>query len=379
MNHQLRSRLRAMTLVELMVVMAIIGLLITVMVPVVKYQYRNRSVKEGERQLNSFIGAAQARAQQLGRPVGIWIERFSKEAPIPVAGDNPALNRFLLAGANYAVQIYQAEVPRPYTGDLRDSRVTVTYNGTAWAINFPPTSALLNAKKPLIREWEPFKIQFDHRGPFHEGKRIADIIVNQGQMDERKIPQYVLLPETIRTGVPFLKSGITGRAVPYTIHRRPVRSFVAPLRLPQGAVIDLSVSGTGPSGTEFISSSVAAAQRPVVVMFYPDGSVGDVYFGGKVDRPLGWIHFLVGRQEMVFPTNQLLKTETEQANLMHNENRWVSINHRTGTVTSELPANIDKLVRALAKDDTLTAAEKFAASVASSRELVRTGTGLEDD
>ena len=95
MNHQLRSRLRAMTLVELMVVMAIIGLLITVMVPVVKYQYRNRSVKEGERQLNSFIGAAQARAQQLGRPVGIWIERFSKEAPIPVAGDKPALNRFL--------------------------------------------------------------------------------------------------------------------------------------------------------------------------------------------------------------------------------------------------------------------------------------------
>ncbi len=76
MKRQLRRHLKAMTLVEIMVVIAIIGLLAVVMVPTVKYQYRNRSVKEGERQLNAFIGAAQARAQQLGRPVGVWVERF---------------------------------------------------------------------------------------------------------------------------------------------------------------------------------------------------------------------------------------------------------------------------------------------------------------
>ena len=66
-------------------------------------------------------------------------------------------------------------------------------------------------------------------------------------------------------------------------------------------------------------------------MFQPDGSVGDVYYDGTVDRPLGWIHLLVGRQEQVNPTSPLLDTETETANLMNTVNRWVSINHRTGT------------------------------------------------
>lgn len=367
MKRYLRHRLQAMTLIEIMVVIAIIGLLAAVMVPTVKYQYRNRSVKEGERQLHAFIGAAQARAQQLGRPVGIWIERFSKEAPAPIVGANSALNPILPVGANYSVSIYQAEVPRPYTGDLRDSRVTVTNNGTDWVINFPPASALLNPNNPLIRAGERFKIQFDHRGPFHEAVRVANPTVPGAA-------EYVLLLDRVGNGAQIPKAALKNTGVPYTVHRRPVRSFVAPLRLPQGAVIDLSASGIGPGGNEF-NSTLAAAQRPVVVMFHPDGSVGDVYYDGTVDRPLGWIHFLVGRQEMVFPTNQLLDTETETANLMYNQNRWVSINHRTGTVTSEVLDNINNWVRTAPNPDNLTLADK----ISFSRLLVRTGTGLEDD
>ena len=370
MKYHLRHRLRAMTLVEIMVVIGIIGLLAIVMVPTVRYQYRNRSVKEGERQLNAFIGAAQARAQQLGRPAGIWIERFSKEAPAPIMGADPTLNPVLPIGANYSVQIYQAEIPRPYTGDLRDSRLTVANNGTDWVINFPPASALLNPNNPLIREGEPFKIQFDHRGPFHEAKRIADIVVEGPP--KRRIPQYVLRLDTVTTGGQIPKAAFTNAGVPYTVHRRPVRSFIPPLRLPQGAVIDLSVSGTGPGGYEF-NSTLAAAQRPVVVMFQPDGSVGDVYYDGAVDQPLGWIHLLVGRQEQVNPTTPLLDTETETANLMNTDNRWISINHRTGTVTSEVLDNINNWVRADPNRDNLTLADK----IRFSRKLVRTGTGLE--
>ena len=53
MKYPLRRRLKAMTLVEIMVVTAIMSLLAVVMVPTVKFQYRNRSVKEGARQLNA--------------------------------------------------------------------------------------------------------------------------------------------------------------------------------------------------------------------------------------------------------------------------------------------------------------------------------------
>ncbi len=366
MHRHSHRRLQGMTLVEILVVISIITFLAAIMVPSVKYQYRNRSVVESERQLQAFIGAAQSRAQQLGRPVGVWIERFSKEAPAPIVGANAALNPVLPVGANYAVSIYQAEVPRPYSGDLRDSRVRITTNGSDWIINFPPASSLRNPNNPLIRPGERFKIQLDHRGAFHEAIRLATPSVPGAA-------EYVLLLDTVVTGGQIPKAALPdGSGVPYTVHRRPVRSFVAPLRLPQGAVIDLSVSGMGPGGYEF-NSTLAAAQRPVVVMFQPDGSVGDVYFDGVVDRPLGWIHFLVGRQEQVFPTTPLLDTETETANLMNTANRWVSINHRTGSITSETLDNINNWVRTAPNPGNLTLADK----ISFSRLLVRTGTGLE--
>ena len=61
--------------------------------------------------------------------------------------------------------------------------------------------------------------------------------------------------------------------------------------------------------------------------------------------------------------------------MMYTENRWLSINHRTGTVTSERLANIGSAMRFLPNPENLTFADK----VGLSRELVRTGTGLEDD
>ena len=111
-NRQLRQQsTRAMTMIELLVVITIILVLTGVMIPTIRYQYRNRALREAERQLNAFIGSAQARAQQLGRPVGIWIDRFSESET--------------LIGANYAVAIYIAEIPRPYTGETRNELVRV--------------------------------------------------------------------------------------------------------------------------------------------------------------------------------------------------------------------------------------------------------------
>ena len=145
---------------------SIIGLLAAIMVPSVKYQYRNRAVIEGERQLNAFIGASRARAQQIGRPVGIWVERFIKEAPVPIVGANAALNPALPAGAiARSISIKQKFlVPTSVIYGL------LSHSSQQWDrldYQFPAGQFVVKSQQSAYRPGERFKIQLDHRGPFH--------------------------------------------------------------------------------------------------------------------------------------------------------------------------------------------------------------------
>ena len=351
------NRFRGMTLVELLVVITIIMLLAAVMIPTVRYQYRNRALREAERQLNAFIGSAQSRAQLLGRPVGIWIDRFRNETMVPIQGASPLLNQTLPPDANYAVTIYIAEIPLPYSGDLRDSRVVLSNTGVYWKLNFPVTSVLQNPNNPLIRPGDHFQIQLDRRGPYFEAQRLTT--------SAGSIPQYVLTENSVGNGTRIPLASRTVSGVAFQIQRRPTKSFVPPLRLPAGAVIDLSVSGMGSGGNEFLTSSTMG-NRPVIIMFQPDGSIDRVLYNGIADHPIGWVHLLVGRQNQVFPSTQFIEEATETGNVMDLENRWVSINHRTGAITSE---QVDSIARQTSSSDSV------ALKLTAARMLVRSGTG----
>jgi type II secretory pathway pseudopilin PulG len=338
-NRQLRQQsTHAMTMIELLVVITIIMVLTAVMIPTIRYQYRNRALREAERQLIAFIGSAQARALQLGRPVGIWIDRFSDSET--------------LTGANYAVAIYLAEIPRPYTGEIRDELVRVWRNPDPMDnkiyLRFVNNSTLSGDR--LIEKGDFFKIQFAHHGPYYAAKR-------------KKVDGvYILLPDLKFGRIPTADFS-TG--VPYKIQRKPKKSFLPPLRLPAGAVIDLSVSGMRAGGSEF-STTNATGTKPVIIMFQSDGSIDRVRYNGPGERPLGWVHLLIGRQNQVWPTSQFLDAETEKGNIMDMRNRWVSINHRTGSITSE---QIDSVSRQTSSSDSV--AQKLTAA----RGLVRSGTG----
>jgi hypothetical protein len=150
------------------------------------------------------------------------------------------------------------------------------------------------------------------------------------------------------------------KGVPYKIQRERKKSFLPPLRLPAGAVIDLSVSGMGSGGNEFITSSTMG-NRKVIIMFQPDGSIARVLYDNIADHPIDWVHLLVGRQNQVFPNTLFNDEVTETANVMDMENRWVSINHRTGSITSAQVVSSSTVVDAL--------------KIRAARELVRSGTG----
>lgn len=351
-NRQLRQQsTRAMTMIELLVVITIIMILTAAMIPTIRYQYRNRALREAERQLVAFIGSAQARAQQLGRPVGIWIDRFSESET--------------LEGANYAVAIHIAEIPRPYTGETHDELVKVWRDPKDGTIYLTFNNGTLSGDR-LIKPTESFKIQFAHHGPYYTAKRKADGL-------------YRLSPDLKFGRIPTPTARFV-EGVPYKIQRQPKKSFLPPLRLPTGAVIDLSVSGMGSSGDEFWTH-YQTDTNPVIIMFQSDGSIDRVLHNGLDKHPLGWIHLLVGRQNQIFPEVEVLDTQdkpigfnrftdeaTETGNVMDMRNRWVSINHRTGSITSEqVVGNIPPIAPQLDTSGDLR--------IAAARELVRSGTG----
>jgi hypothetical protein len=185
---------------------------------------------------------------------------------------------------------------------------------------------------------------------------------------------------SVPPGIPCRPDNLT--RVPFQVHRQPVPSPDAPLRLTRGAVIDLNASGLNreplrpfrlvdpnqpadpllnplleplpldPADPRFLTV-FQPRLRPVVVLFSPNGSVESVYHyqiqydaagnivGGRyVQRHAAeTIHFLVGKWER---TSAELggrpQSEDGRVNWQDAANLWVTLNPQTGLVTVAEPS-----------------------------------------
>ena len=163
-----RRHRHGMTLVELLIVVTIMTILLAVAIPRIRPAFQDRNLREASRQVNTFFAGARARAQTVGRPVGVWIE------PIDTTE----------TGSRAAQQLYMAEVAAPFSGGLLGTRVTANpvtitltspphppafagvplgrlYFWTDAGMPNPSDAALL---ANLLEVSEVFTIQFDHRG-----------------------------------------------------------------------------------------------------------------------------------------------------------------------------------------------------------------------
>ena len=66
---------RGLTLVELLTVIAVMAILLSVAVPVIRPSLKDRKLRESARLINAYVAGVQARATELGRPVGIVLSR----------------------------------------------------------------------------------------------------------------------------------------------------------------------------------------------------------------------------------------------------------------------------------------------------------------
>ncbi|MFW6171920.1 MAG: pilus assembly FimT family protein [Planctomycetota bacterium] len=310
---------RGMTLVELLMVVTIMTVLMAVAIPMVRPAFRDRQLREAARQVNIFFAGAKARAAESGRPVGVWME-------VQADPDGP----------RYAARLHMAEVAPHFTGAVLGERCTVepTEEPGAGRLHFwdrdgvtprPQTTdyleALLSPDHP-----EKFHIRFDHKGPVYECGHDPD---NAGVFE-------ILIPRGVPPGTdhPSNPSNPGPRPVGQTfeITRAPDKSIATPMTLPGDAVIDLTVSGVGIGGNSFVG---ATSNMPIMVMFNPSGEVRTVRMNNDSRQPTGSIYLMIGRRAKVVAPDGAGFSDPELSNVADPANLWLTINSRTGAVTTE--------------------------------------------
>jgi len=299
---------RGLTLVELLAVIAVMAILLTVAVPVIRPALKDRKLRESARLINAYVAGVQARATELGRPVGIVLSRGTTNA----------------RGLYQCTEIFTAEVPRPYAGDLVDAKALISHAGPVWTISFP-NNPFFNT---LVGPKELFALKLDYKEPLYQCRRSGDqqAVIDNSSLDLCGPPRQLVNAD-----------GSAKRGVPFQILRAPARSTAAPLQLPSGVALDLSVSGMGFRGREFNPTSKLGPGN-ITVMFNPNGSVERVYVGGQPLPQTTKIYLMIGRVNQINPAKPFQRGNNgnEVANLRDPVNYWLSINPKTGLIRNSI-------------------------------------------
>ncbi len=312
---------RGFTLVELMVVIAIVLALSTVAITVAVPDVQTRRLREAARLINAFLIGASARAAETGRPVAVILEADASQ---------PLMCRTLK----------YAEVPPPYAGDTLSSRLNVWVRGlTSGRISandgdlndsdedFINIVASVNDTwTGLIKSGDLLKLNY--QGHYYSLLRNSDWIIGEfrhyGAKDGngKAIRTWRMNSDTTNSAVRTVSNGL-----PYQIFRQPVASASASLELPESVVVDLGQSG--PNSGRFFKPADAAS---VAIVFSPGGSVLSYHIRGAVFPASGPIYLLVGKREQI---------ETGE-NLGDFETFWIAVNNQTGLVTSVENAGVER-------------------------------------
>ena len=379
-----RTIRRGVTLVELLIVVSIMTILAAIALPAMQTGMESRRIREATRAFHVYLGLAQVRAIELGRPVGVSLMRSEMD---PRA----------------CILVRQVEIPPPYAGDFDGSVI-----GVWWDNSVAPAElraqfevAMFPVSNGLISPGN--KIQFNNQGPYYtiqSPNGTTDFPVDAyGHFDFTTLtnttPSDKWVDETLTLVVDgnpaFLPWDNTPpdnntEGVPFQITRNPIPSAVAPFKLSRGMVIDLDDSGykddtavrppdlrqPAPPYQTMAQDEFAARDlaydipagkdlRPVLVMFGPDGSVERVYHSTfflpesttKVPLPQYYgryvqstIFFMIGRADRTYDTNDTMYTTPPPDDNLENwqdaGNLWLALNPHTGRMTvAEVNADVE--------------------------------------
>lgn len=290
-----------MSLVELLVVVAILGLLAVTVLPTIASTTESRRTREAARVTSSFIASAQTRA--LGR------REWSGFRVVRAVGTDTALDLTLV------------DEPPTYRGDAVPTFVrmptavatTVTMTGTVVTGSISPTVANAIAKRSPIR--------FGGRDPWYALESISPTTISFSRRDAAG-------QENTNTPWPPANQNLE-----FEIGGSPVALGTA-VTLGEGRVVDLGASGYVAPGT---GSYTPFASGDVTVLYDGTGRLRRLVHGSPAvttEAP-GAVFFLVGRADragQAFDSSAGGTDDSLGANYQYADSFWVMINPATGTV-----------------------------------------------
>jgi prepilin-type N-terminal cleavage/methylation domain-containing protein len=267
---------------------------------------------------------------------------------------------------------FRATLINSTTIDLQSTTFATAYtSGGTLEVNFGgQIQALPNDTEWLTKIRYGDRIRFDHRGKFYY---ITSIPLADPLSTDPRIGEAITVapPGTAAAGFWFLTPESNSETVippgysnplfgvPYQIMRQPMRSNAQPLTLPDGIVVDLTVSGVGSQLFNSANYNIPTGDPvpdPLItfdpmVIFSPSGRVDWVTNqAGQLARPLASINLLMGRREFMYDVTKksvignpvatdlvvqnLSAIPTTSTTLMPpSENFWMTIGYQTGTVS----------------------------------------------
>ena len=360
-------RRAGMTLVELLVVVAIIGLLAVTVLPNMASTTENRRSREAARVTSTFFAKAQSRA--IGRPE--W-------AGVTIVPTN--------ANVLHAIDLVQANVPQVYRGE--------TFGSKAWINGWNPLTRSLgfNDAPPLARKIANGDlIRFDGSGPWSElgvsaGPTPSYSLRFRGSVGGSASAVELATQNSRNTPWPTQNSDTNNpQDVPHTFEvlRQPVRNGM-PFTIPDSRCIDMSWSGFGGSpgavglktyhtfvGEDFNrdrtldigedldgdGSLDMLASVETSILFDSTGRVRQILWGTNRTTVTGPVYLLVGRvdraaNDPMFKSTYDGNDDAKGFNWQYGDSYWIAIDPASGIIkTAEcLPGQADviasqKLIR----------------------------------
>lgn len=336
-------RRAGMTLVELLVVVAIIGLLAVTVLPNVATTTENRRSREAARVTSTFFAKAQSRA--IGRP------EWAGVTMVPT-NDNVL----------YAIDLFQANVPQVYRGDSYAAAATINSSDTGFArgLTFTPDTTIPASRSVQSGDL----IRFDGRGPWYElsGTGAGTKVQFRGSTGIQSAAEMVTQTER---NTPWPTTGI---GHPFEILRQPVRNGAA-FTIPDGRCVDLAWSGYGSpanykvfGGEDVNRNKVLDSGEDkngngkldllplaaVTVLFDATGRARQIVKASERLSVTGSVYFLVGRVDRANNDPTLPSTfdgtdDTKGFNWQYGDSYWIVIDPTSGIVkTAEcLPKQIN--------------------------------------